>query len=127
MDPKPTYLRIVEGPHYLVQAGQLASWVEDQGQEIWWRVDGDPLLNRRVMFPCPPEELARELRKVNRPLLVADPNGAGRGEEVAAADLSRLLEREELGVPVLYLSWLGDSNDWLLIEDEPLGEPSDDR
>ena len=119
-------MRIADGAHYLVQAYNLASWVEDQGEDIWWSVDGDPLLNSRVMFPCPPDELAQELRKVNRPLLVSDPNGAGHGEEVVPDDLSRLLEREELGVPVLYMSWQGDSNDWLLIEDEPLGEPSDE-
>jgi hypothetical protein len=80
----------------------------------------------RVMFPCPPGELSRELRKINRPLLVADPKGAGHGEKLTDDELSRLLKREELGVPVLYLPWKGDSNDWLLIEVEPLGEPSDE-
>lgn len=121
MEPRQTYPWIADGPHYLVQADRLASWIEDQGEEIWWSVEGDPLLNSRVMFPCPPDELAQQLRKINRPLLVSDPNGAGHGEEVVPDDLPRLLEREELGVPVLYLSWQGDSNDWLLIEDEPLG------
>jgi hypothetical protein len=125
MDPQPTYLRIAEGPHYLVQADHLARWVEDQGEEIWWSVDGDPLLMSRQRFPCPPARLARLLRKINKPLLVSDPNGAGHGEEIGPGDLSRLLEREELGVPVLYLSWQGDSNDWLLIEDEPHDELSD--
>ena len=125
MEPRPVSMRIADGPHYLVQAYNLASWVEDQGEDIWWRVNGDPLLMSRVMFPCPADELAPELRKINRPLLVSDPNGAGHGQEVVSDDLSRLLEREELGVPVLYMSWQGDWNDWLLIEDEPLGEPSD--
>jgi hypothetical protein len=78
-----------------------------------------------MRFPCPPDKLARELRKINRPLLVSDPNEAGHGEEIGRGDLSRLLEREVLGVPVLYLSWQGDSNDWLLIEDEPHDELSD--
>jgi hypothetical protein len=117
-------MRIADGPHYLVQAGDLASWIEAQGGGIWWRVDGDPLLMSRLMLPCPPDELAGELRKINRPLLVSDPNESGHGEEVVPDDLSRLLEHEELGVPVLYLSWQGDSNDWLLIEDEPIGESS---
>jgi hypothetical protein len=125
MEPRPTYLRIAAGPHYLVQADQLALWVEAQGEETWWSVDGDPLLMSRVRFPCPPEELTEELRKINRPLLVSDPNGAGHGEEVAPDDLSRLLEREDLGVPVLYMSWQGDSNDWLLIEDGLIDESSD--
>jgi hypothetical protein len=98
MESTPASMRIVDGPHYLVQAGHLASWIEAQGEEIWWRVDGDPLLMSRLMFPCPPDELAGELRKINRPLLVSDPNEAGHGEEVAHGDLSRLLEREELGV-----------------------------
>jgi hypothetical protein len=126
MEPRPASLRIADGPYYLVQARNLAAWIEDQGEEIWWRVDGDPLLMGRLMFPCPPDELAEELRKINRPLLVSDPNGAGHGEEVLPDELSRLVEREELGVPVLYLSWQGDSNDWLLIEDEPLDDESPD-
>jgi hypothetical protein len=124
MEPRPASLRIADSSHYLVQAGHLASWIEAQGEGTWWRVDGDPLLMSRLMFPCPPDELAGELRKINRPLLVSDPNEAGHEEEVVPGDLSRLVECEELGVPVLYLSWQGDSNDWLLIEDEPIGEPS---
>ena len=122
MKPKPAYLRIAEGPHYLVQAEHLASWIEDQGEETWWSVDGDPVLNSRVRFPCPPERLTKELRKINRPLLVSDPNGVGHGEEVFPDDLSRLLEHEDLGVPVLYMSWQGDRDDWLLIEEGPIDE-----
>ena len=44
-------MRIADSPHYLVQAGQLASWIEAQGEGTWWRVDGDPLLMSRTDVP----------------------------------------------------------------------------
>ena len=58
------------GPHYEVAAGELAAWLEQQGEDRWWTVDGDPLLTGRLAFPCPADELAPELRKIGRPLLV---------------------------------------------------------
>ena len=121
----PHSVRIAESPHYLVQAFNLASWIEDQGDETWWRVDGDPLLMSRVAFPCPADELASELRRIDKPLLVADPNDAGTGEELVPDELSRLVESEEFGVPALYLSWRDGSTDWLLIEDEPMSDSTD--
>ncbi len=124
MEPRPASLRIADGPHYLVRADNLAAWIEDQGDGTWWSVDGDPLLMSRLAFPSPPDELAGELRKIDRPLLVSDPNEAGGGEEILPEELARLVDPDEFGVPALYLSWQGDSNDWLLIEDEPVGESS---
>lgn len=118
-------VRIAEKPHYVVQAYNLAAWIEDQGDETWWRVDGDPLLMGRLESPCPPEEIAEELRRINRPLLVSDPGEAGAGEEVISQELSRLVDSEELGVPALYLSWRDGSTDWLLIQDEPADVPTD--
>ncbi len=118
-------VRIADRPHYLVQAYNLATWIEDQGEEIWWRVDGDNLLMSMLQFPCPADELAGKLREINRPLLVSDPNEAGKGEEVISEELSslsRLVDSNEFGVRALYLSWQGGLTDWLLIEDEPTSE-----
>lgn len=114
--------RVSEKPHYLVQAYNLAAWITDQGEDKWWGVDGDPLLMSRLSFPCPPEELATELQRINRPLLVSDPDRVGEGAELTPEEISRLVETEELGVPCLNLSWQDSSVDWLLIEedDEPL-------
>lgn len=111
--------RVGQRPHYLIQSSNLAAWIMDQGEETWWCVDGDPLLMGRLEFPCPPEELAKELQKINRPLLVSDPDAVGDGAEVTPEDLSRLVETEELGVPCLFLSWQDGSVDWLLIKDQP--------
>ncbi len=115
-------VRIADRPHYLVQAYNLATWIEGQGEETWWRVDGDNWLMSILQFPCPPDELAGKLREINQPLLVSDPNEAGRGEEVISEDLSSLVDPNEFGVRTLYLSWQGGLTDWLLIEDEPISE-----
>ncbi len=123
-------VRIADRPHYLVQAYNLAAWIEDQGEEIWWRVDGDNRLMSMLQFPCPADELAGKLREINQPLLVSDPNEVGRGEEVLPEELSGLVELSDLvdsnefGVRALYLSWQGGLTDWLLIEDEPISESS---
>jgi hypothetical protein len=120
------YARIADGPHYRVQAQTLAAWIEQQGTSTLWRVDGDPVLMSNLEFPCPCDELAGELRRINTALLVADPNHMGAGQEVVTAQLSNLVESEELGVPTLYLSWQDGLTDWLLIKDEPVTEPSRD-
>jgi hypothetical protein len=111
--------RVRERPHYLIQPYNLAAWITDQGEERWWRVDGDSLLMSRLEFPCPPDELAKELQRINKPLLALDPEGVGDGTEVIPEEISRLLETEELGVPSLTLSWQNGNTDWLLIEDQP--------
>ncbi|MFO0929604.1 MAG: hypothetical protein U0736_21670, partial [Gemmataceae bacterium] len=59
-------------PHVTVSSAALAEWLERQGVDRWWTVDGDPLLTGRLSFPCPADELAAELRRVNRTLLVQD-------------------------------------------------------
>ncbi len=59
-------------PHYQIEPSKLADWLESQGTDIWWSVDGDRFLTGRISFPCPADELASLLRQVNRPLLVRD-------------------------------------------------------
>ena len=71
---------IQEGPHYEIQSSELAAWLEQQGVDLWWNVDGDPLLTGRLTFPCPADELSAELRKLNRALLVQAPEGRFGGE-----------------------------------------------
>jgi hypothetical protein len=123
------------GPHYEIPSTELAAWLEQQGKDRWWNVDGDPLLTGRMSFPCPAEELADELRKVNRALLVqakSDDTGA-RGQVIDAAMLEKVVGRfgENVQVPgvlpavlpagganrVLYLCWKRSAHEWLLAED----------
>jgi hypothetical protein len=119
------------GPHYEVPAGELAAWLEGQGRERWWNVDGDPLLTGRLTFPCPADRLAAELKKINRPLLVQakkDDIGA-KGQIINAAKIGETVSllaenvRSE-GVPppwandrFLYLCWKGSLHEWLIEED----------
>jgi hypothetical protein len=111
---------VSERPHYQIQASDLALWIESQGEDSWWIVDGDPLLTSRVSFPCPPDELSAELRRINRPLLVSDPNDSASGEEIRAEEGARMVDMDELGKRRLYLSWKDGPSDWLLVEDEAL-------
>jgi hypothetical protein len=125
---------ISAGPHYEIASTELAAWLEEQGKNRWWNVDGDPLLTGRLPFPCPAIDLANELRKINRPLLVQakeDDNDA-KGQLVGKDKLNelvghfteglRLFGPEEEMPPrgedrLLYLRWKGSPEDWLLEED----------
>jgi hypothetical protein len=118
-------------PHYRIAAAELAAWLESQGTDRWWTVDGDPLLTGRVSFPCPADELAAELRRINRTLLVKDRRQppSGRGEQIAARDLDALATRlgdnlRTNGTPppwasnrVFFLCWEDRADEWLLEED----------
>lgn len=111
-------MRINEMPHYSVSSDILATWIEQQGDGMWWNVDGDPELESRLEFPCPTDELASALREFGGALLVSDPKGLGGGQQISQDQLSNVVESEELGVKALYLSRDGVT-DWLLTEAEP--------
>jgi hypothetical protein len=118
-------------PHYCISSSELAAWLESQGTDRWWTVDGDPLLTGRVSFPCPADELAAELRRINRTLLVQDRRKppSGRGEQIVARDLDALATRlgdnlRTNGPPrpwasnrVFFLCWEYRADEWLLEED----------
>jgi hypothetical protein len=119
------------GPYYEVPAGELAAWLEGQGKDRWWNVDGDPLLTGRLTFPCPVGHLAAELKKINRPLLVQARKGdaAAKGQVIDAANLGNAVGvlAENLHTTgqappsandrILYLCWKGSLYEWLLEED----------
>ena len=129
---------IRSGRYYEITSAELAAWLEQQGAERWWNVDGDPLLTGRLAFPCPADELAAQLRSINRPLLVQakkDDQGAA-GQPVGADKLNEVVSRLAEIVPasapgrvppwredrLLYLCWKGAPYDWLLIEDSETAE-----
>jgi hypothetical protein len=103
-----------------IQAKDLADWLVQQGADIYWTVDGDPLLAGRLSLPCPGDELAEELRKVGRPLSVFYPVAATCASDTKSArpKLDDLVETEELGTRVLQLQWKDADPIWLLIEDK---------
>lgn len=42
---------------------ELASWLDRQGPESWWLVDGDSLLTGLLFFPCTGDVLATDSRR----------------------------------------------------------------
>jgi hypothetical protein len=120
-------------PHYQIASSELADWLERQGTDIWWSVDGDPSLIWRISFSCPADVLAAELRRINRPLLVRDRSNAptARGQQITAQELDTLVSRlgddVQMTVPdprpawmderELYLAWPDRGDEWMLIED----------
>jgi len=127
---------IQAGPHYELSSSELAKWLEDQAANGWWNVDGDPLLTGRLTFPCPVDELATELRKINRPLYVQarKEDDSADGHLIDAAALNEIVARfsENLHVSgpmpkwaddrLLYLCWQGSPHEWLLAEDSATAE-----
>jgi hypothetical protein len=131
---------ILQTKHYELPSTELARWLEAQGG--WWNVDGDPLLTGRLPFPCPADELAAELRRLNRLLLVQAihsefaPEGQGR---LTADDLGKVAVRysgsqsgpdlpsEFVNDRQLYLCWKGSPHEWLLIEDSATAKQFQDE
>ncbi|MCG3147736.1 MAG: hypothetical protein PCFJNLEI_01177 [Verrucomicrobiae bacterium] len=108
--------------HYKLATAELAKWLETQGDDCWWSVDGDPLLTGLVSFPSPSSELAEALRQINIPLLLQDKNDAAQatGQQITASDLNRLAETDDVGNRSFLLGWENSPADdlgWLLVED----------
>ena len=123
------------GPHYEIPSRELAGWLDDQGENTWWNVDGDPLLTGMMIFPCPSVALGAALRKINQPLLVqarqddAEAKGQIIGKEKLNDVVGRFSENLHVqgdapawgGDRLLYLCWKGKPDEappeWLLAED----------
>jgi hypothetical protein len=118
-------------PHFEVQSSELAAWMEKHGADIWWNVDGDPVLTERIAFPCPGDELAQVLRRLNRSLLIQDPQkrASAQGKILKSEDIDSLADRLGNNVQyadpkpvwaddrVFYCCWKGSDDEWLLTED----------
>lgn len=125
-------MSVQEKPHYEISASDLAAWLERQGADRWWNVDGDPVLTGLLSVPCPVDELVNGVRRVDRPLLVLDKSASdqARGQRITADDLDGLACRlgDELRVVgkgdawasdrFFVLEWKGAGVEWLLLEDE---------
>ena len=101
---------------------QLAGWLDEQGEDSYWTVDGDPLLGGRLSFPCPSDELAAELRKINKGLLVVPPPEPPSEAGGPTPELDDFVDDKELGTRVLQLRWEDSDSAWILIEDEETSE-----
>jgi hypothetical protein len=119
--------RIRNLPHYRIGAPELAKWIENQGDESWWSVDGDPLLTQRLDFPCPGADIATELRRLGNPLLLFDARRepTATGESISPDQVSDVAFTDHDGNRVLQLCWAqGPDVDWLLVEDTETSESS---
>jgi hypothetical protein len=130
-------MSIRDEPHYEVPSADLASWIERQGDR-WWNIDGDRILTGRLSFPCPGDELAGELRRLNRSLLVQDrrPQPEGKGEVIGADRLDELATTLGDSIHIVrdgvkptwaqdrlfFLSWKGRDDEWMLVEDSQTTE-----
>ena len=114
-------------PYYTIAAEELANWLDQQPQ-LWWIVDGDPVLTSLIDFPCPSEELSAELRRVNKSLRIHDPrkDATAKGEAVRVEQLNDLADTENNSKARTYLlCWEGDYVQWLLAEyPETMIEPA---
>jgi hypothetical protein len=108
-------------PHYRLSSSELARWLDAQGGESWWSVDGDPLLMERLNFPCQGAELAKLLRRIDKPLLLLDARTqpAGHGEMIGAASIDDIADADQShDERVLQFCWeIEPEGGWLLCED----------
>src|SRR5438552_1535752 len=115
-------MSLKEKPHYTLRAATLAKWIEEQPDK-WWSVDGDPLLTSILDFPCPSDELAPAIRKIDKDLVVQDnrPGSQAKGEYVQDDLLNKLSDtHNKRHQRTFRLSWSNSDLDWLLIEDEAM-------
>jgi len=94
-------MSILEEHHYEIPAAELAAWIEQQGADAYWEVDGDYRISGRMPLPAPGDVFAAEVRRINLPLLVVDPNKnpEARGQVIGRKDLDALVRREGDGIP----------------------------
>jgi hypothetical protein len=122
--------------HYEIDASELASWIEKQGANTWWAVDGDTYLASRVPTPCRGDELATVLRRSGRPLLVSTCEKNANGQLITCNELDRIANTlgniysidpsianpEWASDRCFWLSWKGDDAEWLLTYDSAATE-----
>jgi len=122
-------MSIRQRAHYRLTTSELAQWLDQQGDDCWWSIDGDPLLTGLVSLPCPSGELAEALRQIRIPLLLQDKdnNSQAAGQSVLAEDLDRLAVTDNQGNRSFLLGWAhAPASDlgWLLVEDRETAQSS---
>ena len=111
---------VTQYPHYIIETGELAAWIRTQ-KDAWWNVDGDAKLMSKVNFPCPSEELAKELIEQKATIFAYDAREepeAG-GETISGEQFAVLANTDNnSGSRTFLLSWSDEAEtQWLLLED----------
>jgi hypothetical protein len=109
---------------FFIPSREVARWLDSQ-PGTWWLVDGDPDLTSRICFPCPSDELADELRRLDRNLIVYTNKSVGMddGREIDFQVLPRLADTENRHHERNFLArWESSDIEWLLSEDKSAAE-----
>lgn len=110
--------------HFAISSQDFARWLDSQ-PGTWWLVDGDPELTSRIGFPCPNDELADELRRIDRDLVVYTnrPVGLEDGQQLDSQGLSQLADIDNRRHERNFLvRWEDSDIEWLLSEDKSAAE-----
>src|SRR5437867_4842130 len=113
---------------YPLPVAEIVNWLRRQPPDTWWNVDGDSVLASRLDFPCPWDELADELERINRPLVLNTHKPNPHGRPVSAENLDSFVERTHRSEDgyhdsdrLLYLRWRDSREEWALVEELPPG------
>jgi len=101
---------------------RLADWLEDQGPDLWWTVDGDDYLLGTITLPTTAHLLAARFREVKKTLIVLDPLNRWSGPiEPENFDLNLIADSDNATQErVLCMRWDDERYpaEWLLCEDK---------
>lgn len=122
-------MKVATKHHYKISSRELAKWLIEKGEECWWSVDGETFLMGHLSFPCPGPDLADELAKIDRDLLLQDKDDSNqaKGQAIRAEDLERLADKDDTGNRSFLLSWTDSPPEdlgWLLTEDKEAAQSS---
>lgn len=111
-------------PHYRISAEEVARWLDQQGPNSWWTIDGDPYLMERIALPALSDQLAEAFRRAERWLIILDPQtrSNAKGETLNSGQLDALADHNPGQDRVFYMCWEDDPwrIEWLLAEDKDL-------
>lgn len=100
-----------------VETTVLADWLQAQGDDTWWNIDGDEELSEVLRLPCTADELASELRKVRRKTIWILGNPGKWSKLQEGPEVFDQVAEDEGGARVLYLTWGDPAAVWVLAED----------
>ncbi len=107
---------------FRMSPARLADWLEAQGPDLWWTVDGDDLLLGTITLPTTADRLAARLRMVNKTLIVLDPLDLQPGPlDPTTIDLNEIADKDNPRHERIFCMRWDDPKypgEWLLCEDK---------
>jgi hypothetical protein len=111
----------------LLSTQELGDWLDRQGPDRWWLIDGDPLLTSLVSFPCTGDEIAIVLRKINKSLFLLPRDAADPSEltSLTIDDIDRFAFLDPFRNERMFrFRWdsTPPGQEWMLLEDKKSAE-----